>query len=306
MDKMRIFAQLSVFLTVFFVLGIFSPAFSARANDKIYIDAGDSSVGEPLVTTDLVEENSSNNKISREPYVASILVYKVVIKGDNLSRMARRFGVEIEDLVSENPGLAKRKNKWLYLNETIRIPVYKPDEKVLSSVLPEKIVLMAPAELAVITDQHAKSLAVADKKVEEVKGEESTRMLIAILVIVFFVILLLLVLLGNKYGSRRLYESIVSETTESKKVNFENSSPEELLEALRTARWHVLVSVSDMPLAHDENGNPTTLKKAKEFVGKRHFISGLTVNQSAEVIKARKNNPGQAEKTSDGGIVLNS
>ena len=75
------------------------------------------------------------------------LQYTVTIPGDGLIRLANRFGLPKEDILKENPRLAARPDLWLYLRETLTIPVLVPQVKRVDEVADANIIAVSMGEI---------------------------------------------------------------------------------------------------------------------------------------------------------------
>lgn len=308
--------KILVFLTVFvsaIIVNclIYSPVYAL--NHETYIDPGD--VDSSAVT--VPPASSSNESHLATPAVkenilsASMLSYKVVIKGDNLTRVAKRFGVEVKDLLSEkvNFRLAQRKNpNLLYLGEVINIPVYKADSLFLPPLFSEKMVMMTKMDFSIMQIKHQGRI---DNLTGEIEAQQ-TRNVLVTLSIIFIGLIALGFLVGGIVQTgkaRRLEEELALQTEKVQsleeglkiekalkrveKSSFANSSPEEILEALRTAKGTTLEVMNKLILTKDEVGNPVYLKNIEKFFEKpeRDFLRNLPVNQWEEVMKAIKTSP---------------
>lgn len=276
------------------------------AHDEVFADPGVvKTISVPSVQSAPVPAQEKEYVIRME-----MLTYKVK-NGDNLTQIAKTFGVTKSALLSSdiNPTLAKRNRPDLIKKgETIWIPVYRIEEglKVDSSLLLGRMVMMSSIDLLFERADYKERIY---QLTEDNKAFQSRYKFELALII----ILVLLALGAFIWGSVQYSENIrmrgiisVTETLfkESLKeglkkaapVSFANSSPEEVLEVIRTAKGMTLEKMNDLPLVHDETGSPTTLKKVREFMEKnRDYLSNLPVNQWEEAMKAVKMNSRSAE-----------
>ena len=105
-----------------------------------------------------------------------------VRRGENLYRIARRYGVTVGEIRSQelNPALANRKNKNLLLRgETINIPVYRFSGRVIAYYdLPWAIFDYTDKKLVTMAPKDAQAMAVAlrekDKEIEKLQQSVNT------------------------------------------------------------------------------------------------------------------------------------
>ncbi len=206
---------------------------------------------------------------TRETTILKPLRYRVTLPGDNLYRISRRFGVPMDRLLSAevNPRLASRKNpKFLYLGETITIPVYVnwtvpasavfPSDKVVLSAQKlndlEKTVLAHNARIADLTDENTKL---------KNAGTKSLNNAILFSLVSLFVAAVVLFLV---YPFRNV--SLSRDNSSPSPLSFENSSPEDILALLRTAKGSTLVAVNKLAITEDESKNPVRLTNLDKYL----------------------------------------
>jgi len=293
-SKMAVFTALMFVFIFVFAMAV--PRVLAK-NYSTVIDEDGIAVSSPASFLPKPVVNGSEAK--ETVFQARMLEYKVT-KGDNLTKIEKRFGVKKSGLLSAvlNPKLAERNNPDLiFVGEKIKIPLYgivpisSPGTAALPS-LSDEMVMMTKAEYARMESNQAR-IAELTKSLEYEESRNGPELLSIIIAMLIALTFLILWMIENAKNTNLREESANKETKSA--ASLENSSPEEILALLRTVRWQELIMVNDMTLACDENGSPMTLKKAKEIVEKRSYLRSLTVNQSEEAMKTAKMNTRPAE-----------
>jgi|SRR3989344_4528201 len=239
--------------------------------------------------------------------VASKMEYRVRW-GDTLFSLAKRYNTTVEELVSLelNPKLANRvaergNTDLIYAGETIVVPVYTLAVREIETVAPNELLVLPAEEVArldvlrsAILEEQAHNTVLREEKtsleLEKTAIEHETE--VAALraeqlegqikqyesaTTVFSVVVLMLVFLALCIG-------LVLEKIRKKKIKdplflFTNEAPPEILEILKTANGSTLTAMNDLPIASDERGNPVTLKKLREFIEKRPYLSDIPVRE---------------------------
>lgn len=227
--------------------------------------------------------------------VLNELQYNVVIGGDSLTRLAGRFGVSKESILKANPTLAARTNPnnrhWLYLGETLVIPVFQAVPKNLDEigdativVVPMRVIREKDAEIAralgdvstlaedigAVTNQ----LQVALKEKQKLEITNDVFFWLFITLAIFFALSLIFLIVerGNRSWHEQLYELAMKIPRQKTEL-----TSNELVEIVRTSRVGDVATFADSKILKDECGNPVSIKKLPEFFAKRPHLSGLTL-----------------------------
>src|SRR3990167_1203581 len=273
------------------------------AGSEVYVGSGSvESFGvNPLASGKIPEVLTATDGAKENVIIASLLVYQIKINGDSLMRIANRFGVKLDDLLSEkvNPKLALRNNPdLLYFGETINIPVYRAESAVAGTSLLPKMAMMTQEDLKAMRVRYESAMAANNKRIKELENDKFAMgaIIVMSLALVFLLVLRHIFNRGSEKEKEKEYVGIEILPEKTGKTNFENSSPVEILEALRTVRGRVLEIMNDLPLVYDESGkSPSTLKKIREFMDKRPYLRDIPVSQWEEAMRIMKMNPRSAE-----------
>ena len=250
--------------------------------------------------------------VSNDPLIIKVMtpIEHRVKKGENLYRIAKRYGVNIDEIRSAelNPRLANRKNKNLLRHgEVINIPVYKIKStaqvelentgfvsvgRVYSSIRTFGTYTKTPNDLVAMNSRDYNVLvqAVQDskeksKKIERLEDSVATaRSWISIFTVMIIVLLALAGLLFynldktiiEKRALRERLAEAEQETTNARNAAILPESPVDFIKLLEQANGNVLSLVADTPITYDEVGNPVTIKKIREFLTKRSYLKNAT------------------------------
>jgi len=283
-----------------------------------------------LVMLTFVAPNMSFGESLKQEAMTTLneLRYTVSIGGDNLTRLAGRFGVSPGSLLKANPVLAARTNPskryWLYLGETLVIPAYQAVTKNLDEIgdativaVPMRTIREKDAEilrtqnnvalLAQDMGKQAEELRGALERERELKSELATLRernggFVVVITVLLLAIFLLVIALQNKknngmidplpivWNEQKKPQELVSPSPETSRVH---GMAEELDEVAKGLSINEVARFADMEILRDECGNSVTIKKLPEFFAKRPHLVGLTLEQCqermlAEQILARK------------------
>ncbi|MDO8560869.1 MAG: LysM peptidoglycan-binding domain-containing protein [bacterium] len=204
-------------------------------------------------------------------WVATDFVYTVK-KGDNLTRIAQRFQVPLEELTSKsnNPKIAGRKNGKIYVNDKIRILHFRLEPRPFDEVTVNALVVTTKDELVRMQKSYKERITELERQNAAQKITSNLLVLLTItLAAVIFLLLLAMALMP---------------------ITSKNDSGKEVIENLRALTGRQLIAVMDEPFIKDEVGNLVTLKKVKDFLAKpiRVGLIDLPANKWEAAMKTRE------------------
>lgn len=283
MIRTGVLSAFSILAILAIVVFFLSPAIAADSKNVIVAsyDSNNASSG----------FTPENNELAKTVAVSVHPVRYKVRKGENLVLLARRFGVKVSDIRSPaiNPKLAKRKNSNLLLaGERIMIPVYRVESSsnTLSNIS-EEMVVMPKNDFAALKEHEkvqASEVALLAGKLTEKENADTIKRVFIIILLVGFLNLILIMFVWIAGNNKK---RISVEKNTPKLPSLENSSEDEIIQILRTAKGEKLAKAMGLPIAYDETGKtPVLTRNIDRAIDKRPYLGQLPINAWADAMKS--------------------
>lgn len=198
--------------------------------------------------------------------VAEKLTY-TARRGDNLTHIAARFNVSLEELLIRNP----RKNpNLLHIGEKLEIPVtYRAVQMPEKEVVPTALVMIESVVLE--TERKAAEEKIANTNEELVGERRLTKFLIVGGTALFFIFLVFFLLIHHS-------SKLESSSNEPTQLTFENKSSKEIIGLLQPLSGRMVAALAQSAVAKDERGSSVLLKNIPDYAAKRPHLLDVPVN----------------------------